>query len=253
MDVENTVAIVTGASSGVGAETAVKLAQLGVKVVVNYATSKAGADATVARIVELGGEAISVQADVSDNAQCVNLVEQAVARFGQLNILINNAGTTTFVDHSELDLLSDDIWQRTLNTNLLGPFYMSRAALPELIKQGGGDIVMTSSTAGLNANGSSIAYCASKAGLNSLTKTLAKAMGKHNVRVNAICPGLIDGKWSREGRGDNWQAVENFVKQNSALGKVSTPEDIADSILSVVSGSDLLTAQIIVVDGGFAI
>ena len=253
MDVKNTVAIVTGASSGVGAETAVKLAQLGAKVAVNYVQSKAGADATVARIVALGGEAISVQADVSDNTQCVNLVKQTVARFGQLNILINNAGTTTFVDHRELDLLSDDIWQKTLSTNLMGPFYMSRAALPELIKQGGGDIVMTSSTAGLNANGSSIAYCASKAGLNSLTKTLAKAMGEHNVRVNAICPGLIDGKWSREGRGDSWQAVEAFVKQNAALGKVSTPEDIADSILSVVCGSDLLTAQIIVVDGGFAI
>jgi 3-oxoacyl-[acyl-carrier protein] reductase len=138
MDLHNKVAIVTGSSSGVGAETAFKLASQGAKVVVNYASSKAGADATVARIVAAGKEAICFQADVSDNSQCLALVEAAVDHFGQLDILVNNAGTTSFVAHKALDLLSDDIWQSTLGINLLGPFYMSRAALPEMAKQGGG-------------------------------------------------------------------------------------------------------------------
>jgi 3-oxoacyl-[acyl-carrier protein] reductase len=253
MDIHNKVAIVTGSSSGVGAETAFKLASLGAKVVVNYASSKAGADATVARIVAAGYEAICFQADVSDNSQCLALVQAAVDHFGRLDILVNNAGTTSFVAHKELDLLSDDIWQSTLGTNLLGPFYMSRAALPQMSKQGGGEIVMTSSIAGLTTHGSSIAYCASKAGLNSLTITLAKALGEHNVRVNAICPGLIDGSWGSEGWGEGWEEAKAYTESQSALGKVATPSDIAESILSVITGTDLMTGQVITVDSGFVI
>lgn len=252
MDIQNKVAIVTGASSGVGAETAVKLARLGAKVVVNYAKSRDGAEATVARIHNDGGEAVCFQADVSDNAQCLALVQEAVERYGQLNILVNNAGTTTYVDHKNLDALSDDIWKSTLGTNLMGPFYMSRAALPELIKQGGGDIVMTSSIAGLTTHGSSIAYCASKAALNSMTKTLANAMGEHRVRVNAICPGLIDGSWGSDGWGENWEVAKTVTRSSSALDQLALPEDIADSIISVISGTDLMTAQIITVDSGFS-
>ncbi|MEH6605338.1 MAG: SDR family NAD(P)-dependent oxidoreductase [Pseudomonadales bacterium] len=253
MDIQGKVAIVTGASSGVGADVAVQLAALGAKVIVNYANSLGGAQATVERIEEAGGAAFIMRADVSDDSQCVALVKSAIDHFGRLDILVNNAGTTTFVDHKALDLLTDDIWQSTLDINLMGPFYMSRAALPEMIKQGGGEIVMTSSIAGLTTNGSSIAYCASKAALNSLTRTLAKAIGPHNVRVNAICPGLIDGSWGEEGWGDNWENAKAFATAASPLGKVATPSDIADSILSVITGSDLMTGQIITVDSGFVL
>jgi 3-oxoacyl-[acyl-carrier protein] reductase len=251
VDIQDKVAIVTGASSGVGAETAVKLAGLGAKVVVNYAHSITGAEETVARIVEAGGEAVCFQADVSDNDQCIALVQQAIECYGQLDILINNAGTTTFVEHKNLDQLGDEIWQSTLGTNLLGPFYMCRAALAELKKRGGGEVVMTSSIAGLSTHGSSIAYCASKAALNNMTLTLARVMGESNVRVNAICPGLIQGKWSVEGRGEQWGAVKEFTENQSALGKVAKPEDIADSILAVILGSDLMTGQIVTIDAGF--
>lgn len=253
MNIEGKVAIVTGSSSGVGAETAIQLAALGAKVIVNYANSKAGAEATVARIKSAEGDAVYHQADVSDKASCEALVAKAVETYGQLDILVNNAGTTTFIEHSELDQLSDDIWQSTLGTNLLGPFYMSRAALPEMIKSGGGEIVMTSSIAGLTTEGSSIAYCASKAALNSMTKTLAKVMGEHNVRVNAICPGLIEGKWSIEGRGDQFQAVKDFCINHSALGKVATCADIAESLVAVIQGSDLMTGQIITIDAGYSL
>ena len=253
MDLKDKVALVTGSSSGVGAETAVQMAALGARVVVNYANSKSGAEVTVARIREAGGEAICVQADVSDEAQCQALVAAAVSEFGKLDVLVNNAGTTTFVDHKALDLLSDDIWQSTLGTNLLGPFYMTRAALPEFIKQGGGEVVMTSSIAGLTTNGSSIAYCASKAGVNSMTKTLAKALGEHKVRVNAICPGLIDGKWGSEGWGESWEDVKAFARAATPLNAITTPADIADSIVSLVTGSDLVTGQVITIDGGFSL
>jgi 3-oxoacyl-[acyl-carrier protein] reductase len=253
MEVANKVAIVTGASSGIGAETAVKLAQLGAKVVINYARSEAGAQQTLSRVREAGSQGLVVQADVQDNSACVALVQAAVEHFGQLDILVNNAGTTTHLEHKALDLLSDDIWQSTLGTNLMGPFYMSRAALGELKKQGGGEIVMTSSIAGLTTNGSSIAYCASKAALNSLTRTLAKAMGEHKVRVNAICPGLIDGDWASEGWGENWQSVKAFAQGQSPLGAIASPADAADGIVSVITGSDLVTGQLITLDGGFTL
>jgi len=253
VDLDNKVAIITGASSGVGAALARKLAANDVKVVVNYARSKAGAEATVAAVEAAGGQAIKFRADVSDDLQCIALVQKTIEEYGQLDILVNNAGTTTYVEHKNLDLLSDAVWESTLRTNLMGPFYMSRAALPELIKRGGGEIVMTSSIAGLTTNGSSMAYCASKAALNSLTRTLAKAIGEHNVRVNAICPGLINGKWASEGWGERWEDVIAFAEGSAPLGKVSTPEDIADSIMSVITGTDLMTGQIITVDGGFTI
>jgi len=253
MELDGKVAIVTGASSGVGAALAIKLAAQNVKVAVNYARSKEGAASTVKHIEDAGGEAFLFKADVSDDLQCIALVQKAVEQYGQLDILANNAGTTTYVEHKNLDLLSDAVWESTLGTNLMGPFYMTRAALPELIKQGGGEVVMTSSIAGLTTNGSSMAYCASKAALNSLTKTLAKAVGEHNIRVNAICPGLINGKWASEGWGERWQDIIDFATAAAPLGKVSTPEDIADSIISVITGTDLVTGQIITVDGGFSI
>ena len=253
MELNSKVAIVTGSSSGVGAAAAIKLAAQNVKVMVNYANSKGGAEDTVKTILAAGGEAIAFKADVSDDLQCIALVKKTIAEFGQLDILVNNAGTTTYVEHKNLDLLSDAIWESTLGTNLMGPFYMTRAALPELMKQGGGEVVMTSSIAGLTTNGSSMAYCASKAALNSLTRTLAKAIGEHNVRVNAICPGLINGKWASEGWGEHFQDVIAFAEGAAPLGKVATPEDIADSLISVITGTDLMTGQIITVDGGFTI
>ncbi|MEH6582545.1 MAG: SDR family NAD(P)-dependent oxidoreductase [Halioglobus sp.] len=253
MDTLNKVAIITGSSSGVGAEVAVQLAGLGAKVVINYANSREGAEKTLARVREAGGEGICFQADVKDNAQCVALVAAAVSEFGQLDILVNNAGTTTHLDHKALDLLSDDIWETTLGTNLMGPFYMSRAAVPELTKQGGGEIVMTSSIAGLTTNGSSIAYCASKAALNSLTRTLAKSLGEHQIRVNAVCPGLIDGSWASDGWGESWEDVKEFARGITPLSVIATPADVADSIISIITGSDVMTGQLITLDGGFTI
>jgi 3-oxoacyl-[acyl-carrier protein] reductase len=252
MKLKNKVALITGASSGVGAQTAIKLAKQGVFVVINYANNKSGAERTLSQIYFVGNKAATYQADVKDDKQCQALVNFVIEKFGRLDIVINNAGTTNFVPHNELDQLTEDIWHNTLNTNLLGPFYISRAAQPHLAKHGG-EIVMTSSIAGLTTHGSSIAYCASKAGLNSLTKTLAKALGEQNIRVNAICPGLIDGEWSAQGWGEHWQAAKDHTLAASALKRISTPEDIADSIISVLTGSDNMTGQIITLDSGLTL
>jgi 3-oxoacyl-[acyl-carrier protein] reductase len=253
MDPRGKVAIVTGASSGVGSEVAVQLAELGASVVINYANTLTGAEETAERVKAAGGESVIQQADVSSDDQCRALVAKAVDTFGQLDILVNNAGTTTYVEHKALDQLSDDIWESTMGTNLMGPFYMTRAAVPELAKQGGGEVVMTSSVAGLTSYGSSMAYCCSKAALNSMTRNLAKALGEHNIRVNAICPGLIDGRWAREGWGDAWNDVKAMVEAQAPLGVVSTPVDVARSIVSVITGTDVMTGQIITLDGGFTI
>lgn len=253
MQISGKVAIVTGSSSGVGQETAHQLAERGAKVVINYARSEEGARETLARVEEAGGEAIIVRADVSDDAQCRALVQAAVEAYGQLDILVNNAGTTTYVEHKALDLLTDDVWHSTLNTNLLGPFYMTRAAAPELVRQGGGEVVMTSSIAAFTSGGSSIAYCASKAGLNSLTLCLARALGEQNIRINAVCPGLLNGSWAREGWGDAWENVKAQVEDRAALGKMAFPKDVADAIVSLISGSDLVTGELMTLDAGFSL
>ena len=177
--------------------------------------------------------------------------------FGQLDMRINNAGTTTFVPHDQLDALTEDIWLRTLRVNLIGAFMMSREAAPHIEAAGGGEIVMTSSIASMTANGSSIAYCASKAGMNSLTRTLAKTLGKKKIRVNAVLPGLIDGDWAFNtwggGDAEQYEGLKKVFADQTPLGHVTTPEDVADVILSIVTGSDYVTGQLVTIDSGFTL
>lgn len=249
MDVNGRSAIVTGASSGVGAATARQLADLGCAVLVNYASSVDKAEAVAEDCRSRGVDAFAHQADVSDDAACVAMVEAAVERFGRLDVLINNAGTTEFVAHHDLAGMRDDAWDRILAVNLKGPFFCTRAAETHLKADGGGEVVMTSSVAGLAGVGSSIAYCASKAGLNNLVVTLARVMGPE-VRVNAVAPGFIDGEWLQEGLGDGFDAVRDMYAAQALTGKVSTPDDVAEAILSLVTGSDQVTGNVLAVEGG---
>ncbi len=257
MEVSGKVALITGSSSGVGAALAHQLAQAGAKVVINYSRSKEGADTTCEGIKRCGGEAIVVQGDVSNPDDCQRLVDSAVEAFGALDILVNNAGTTSFVPHHELDQLTEEIWLRTLQVNLMGAFFMSRAAVPHLKAAGGGEIVMTSSIAGVSTNGSSIAYCASKAGMNSLTCTLAKTLGSDRIRVNAVLPGLIDGEWAfgtwGGGDDDQYAGLKKMFEDRTPLAHVVTPEDVADAIRSIITGSDYVTGQLITIDSGFTL
>ena len=257
MDVAGRAVLITGASSGVGAALAEKLAAMGARVVVNYSRSEEAANAVISRISEAGGQALAIQADVSEESDCKRLVSATIEHFGQLDALVNNAGTTTFIPHDQLDALTEDIWLRTLRVNLIGAFMMSREAAPHIDAAGGGEIIMTSSIASMTANGSSIAYCASKAGMNSLTRTLAKTLGKKRIRVNAVLPGLIDGDWAFKtwggGDAEQYDGLKKMFSDQTPLGHVVTPEDVADSILALITGSDYVTGQLVTIDSGFTL
>jgi 3-oxoacyl-[acyl-carrier protein] reductase len=249
MELRGKAAIVTGSGTGVGRSTALALAAQGCDVVVNYSRSEEAAKQVAALARDAGVRSIAVKADVSDDEQCRSMVGDAQDAFGRLDILVNNAGTTSFVTHSDLEAMTSDAWDRILGVNLKGPFFMARAAEAALKADGGGHIVNVSSVAGVYGTGSSIAYCASKAGLNNLTVTLARVMGPE-VQVNTVCPGFIDGEWLRGGMGENFESIKSRVEGTSMLNAVCTPDDVRDAIVAFITGSRLVTAQIMVVDGG---
>lgn len=249
MELSGKGAIVTGAGTGVGRATALALARAGCSVAVNYSRSKDAAEAVAAEATSHGVEAIAVQADVANDDDCRRLVQVALDTFGRLDVLVNNAGTTSFIPHHDLDAVTAETWQSIMGVNLIGPFQMARAAAAALKDDGGGQIVNVSSVAGVYGTGSSIPYCASKAGLNNLTVTLARVLGPE-VQVNTVCPGFIDGSWLQEGFGDAFESIKQSVVKRSLLGAVSTPDDIKDAIFGFLLGSRLTTGELLVVDGG---
>ncbi|HSM66438.1 MAG TPA: SDR family NAD(P)-dependent oxidoreductase [Ilumatobacteraceae bacterium] len=250
MELSGKAAIVTGAGTGVGRATALALAAAGCDVVVNYSRSEAAAEAVAAEAAETGVRAIAVQANVADDGDCRRLVEAATEAFGRLDVLVNNAGTTSFIPHDDLEAVTAETWQSILGVNLIGPFQMARAAATALKADGGGQIVNISSVAGVYGTGSSIPYCASKAGLNNLTVTLARVMGPE-VQVNTVCPGFIDGSWLQEGFGDAFDAIKQAVVDRTLLDAVCTPDDVKDAVFGFLLGSKLTTGEILVVDGGY--
>ena len=249
---EGRAAIITGSGTGVGRATALQLGQLGCSVLINYRSSREEAERTADDAGALGVKAIPFEADVADDAACRGMVEAAVGAFGRLDVLINNAGTTRFIAHSDFDAVSQDDWDRVLAVNVRGPFQCSRAARSALAAEDGGEIVNVSSVAGIRAVGSSIPYCASKAALNNLTLTLARSMAP-KIRVNAVAPGFITGRWLEAGLGEGYEPMKAAFEQKAPLGKVCDPDDVADAILSLVTGSDLVTGQILACEGGLLI
>jgi ketoreductase RED2 len=236
------VVIVTGSSSGIGEATARLFDELGAHVVVNSSTSRE-AGVEVARSLANG---LYVQADVSDAEQSAALVEQTIERYGRLDILVNNAGFTQVIAHEDLDAVSDKLFERILDVNLVGPFRLSKLALPHLRRSGSGSIVNVSSIAGIRPTGSSVPYATSKAALNHLTLLLANALGPE-VRVNAVAPGLVRTPWT-----DGWGALHDAMETRSALGRSGLPAEIA-SVIVDVSGSSYLTGQVVLVDGGLCL
>ena len=249
MNLEGKAAIVTGAGTGVGQQTAIRLAEQGCSVLVNYQNSREGAEQTATECEKRGVKALAVRADVSQDKDCRAMVAEAEKAFDRLDVLINNAGYTKFVAHDNLDGLDPEDWQKILNVNLMGPFLCARAARSLLEAGDGGEIVMTSSVAGLVGMGSSIAYCASKAGLNNLTVTLARALAP-KIRVNAIAPCFIDGKWLKEGFGEAYENIRDAMIERTPLRRVATTESVAEGILSILMGPDLMTGHIIPHEGG---
>jgi 3-oxoacyl-[acyl-carrier protein] reductase len=252
MELEGRAALVTGGGTGVGRATALELARRGCSVAVNYSRSADDAERAAAEARALGVRALAVQADVSDDAQCRSLVETTLAELGRLDALVQSAGVTVFVPHADLEKLQAQDWERLMAVNVLGAFQCARAARGPLEQAGEGEIVNVSSVAGIAGVGSSIPYCASKAALNNLTLTLARALAP-KIRVNAVAPGFITGRWLAGGLGDAYDAVKGAMEARAPLGRVCDPEDVAAAILSLITGSDLVTGQILAVDGGMLI
>lgn len=253
MELKNAVCIVTGSASGIGAASAILLAGRGARVVINYRKSGDAARATLKACedagAQFGGEALLVQADVAQDADCRRMAQMALEKWGRIDALINNAGATKFADHANLDALSAEDFLRIYSVNVVGSYQMVRACAPALKKSGRGAVVNVSSIAGKNGMGSSIAYAASKGALNTLTLSLARVLGPE-IRVNAVCPGMVDTKWLREGYGLRFAAMEARYRQGTPLGRPGTPEEVAAVIVWLIEGADLITGDTIMVDSG---
>ena len=243
-DLTDRVALVTGSSSGIGAAVAETFARRGVHVVVNSVSSVTEGQLLAARLPG----ATYIQADVADPAQATRLVDETIEQHGRLDIVVNNAGTTTVIPHHDLDAATTEIWERLLAVNVLGPWNVIQAAVPHLRATGDGTILNITSVAGVRPVGSSIPYAVSKAALNHLTVLLANALGPE-IRVHAIAPGLIDTPWTQD---DNWNAVRDAVRQNAPLRRSGTPADVADACVGLL-GTRYATGQVLVVDGGLAL
>lgn len=240
------VALVTGSATGVGRASAVRFAKHGYDVVVNYSKSEDEARETCEMVSAMGQQALLFQCDISDEALVSKMVAHIDETFGRLDVLVNNAGCTFPVPHDQLDEMSTDKWDRILDVNVKGTFFVTRVCVPLLRKGTKASVVNVSSVAGLAGMGSSIAYCASKGAINTMTKSLARVLAPE-IRVNAVCPGPIDTRWLRD-----WLSEEQITEFTSQypIPRCSTPEDIADTIDYLARGTSMTTGQCLVVDGG---
>jgi 3-oxoacyl-[acyl-carrier protein] reductase len=241
---EGQVALVTGGGTGIGRGISLAFAREGGLVAVNYSKSKDKAAETVARIAAAGGRAMALQADVSNEADVRRLVESVVTEWGRLDILVNNAGWTRRTPHSDLEALTDEIWQKTLGVNVLGAWYCVKHAIPQMQRQGAGVIINVTSVAAFHGKGSSMAYAASKAALTSLTRSLARAFGP-TVRVNNLAPGLVETSFV------DWPPGE----YEAGRREVSTPDlpsvdDLAEAALYLAADAKATTGTTLFVDGG---
>lgn len=251
MTLKDKVCIVTGAATGIGAATALRLAERGARIVVNYSKSETEAKATLAQCEAKGAEAILAKGDVSSDEDCRAIAAAALSRWGRIDVLINNAGRTKFAHHHELDALSADDFLQIYKVNVVGAYQMIRACEPHMRKAGKGSVVNVSSIAGITGVGSSVAYAASKGALNTLTKSLARALGPE-IRVNAVCPGFVGTRWFSDHFDEKkFQAMVEEQERITPLHRSGTAEDIATAIVFFAGeGSGHITGETLLTDAG---
>jgi 3-oxoacyl-[acyl-carrier protein] reductase len=244
------VAIVTGSATGVGAAAAIMLAERNCNVVINYTRSKDEAEATAAECRSKGVEALTFQADVSEDAQCRAMVQAAVDAWGRVDYLINNAARTKFNPFPNMEGVTKQDFLDIYAVNVVGAYQMIRAVEPVMRKLGKGAIVNDSSIGGVTGIASSIPYAASKAALNLMTKSLAHVLGPE-IRINTVVPGMIQTRWLQGGLGDeDYQKMLAATAAGLPLKKVATAEEIAEVLVWFLEGAALVTGETLIVDSG---
>jgi 3-oxoacyl-[acyl-carrier protein] reductase len=254
MELNGRVALVTGGAGGIGGTAVRRLAKAGISgIAINYRKSSKEAEDLAGEIERDGVKAIAIQADVQNDAQVRGLIGKIEDHFGRLDVLINNAGVTHWVKLSDLEGLTDPIWDEILDVNVKGAFRCARAAA-KLLKENHGMIVNVSSISGVLAPStiSSLAYGTAKAALIYMTKGLAVAMAP-NVRVNCVAPAFTDTPWMSQHFGADYQEVIAKASAGYPLQRIASPEDIAGAILGLITGGDFVTGQTLIVDGGLSL
>ena len=243
------VALITGGGTGVGAATSQQLARKGYDLLINYSRSGDEAEATAAACRAAGADVLVVQGDVSRDGDCRALAQAAVARWGRLDALVNNAGISVFGEAAAWDALDAEVFQRILAVNTLGTFQMVRACV-EPLKQSRGSVVNVSSVAGALGVGSSMPYIASKGAVNAMTLHLARALAPA-VRVNAVCPGLITTRWFVRGVGQQgYEAGLQRYEAGVPLERACSADDVAEAIVWLVDGAKTVTGELLLLDSG---
>jgi 3-oxoacyl-[acyl-carrier protein] reductase len=244
------VCVITGSSSGIGAATAILFSQRGWDVCVNYSKDAKPAERIAASCREHGADVLIERADVSQDNQCAELARRITAHFGRCDALVNNAGTTKFVDLNDLHGISAADFQNIYAVNVVGPFQMIRAFAPLLRNSPNAAVVNISSIAPLIGGGSSVAYIASKGALNALSLVLARTLGPE-IRVNVVAPGMVDSPWLRNGLGpERFEAMLRNYESASALSSLVLPEEVAETVYYLGAVASKTTGEVHLVDGG---
>ncbi|WP_429309626.1 SDR family NAD(P)-dependent oxidoreductase [Paenibacillus mucilaginosus] len=243
MNLQGKSALVTGGGTGIGRAVSLALADRGAAVAVNYSRSQSEAEETVREIVERGGRAIAVRADVSIDAEVREMAAAAAEALGGLDILVNNASITRHIALDDLEAAEDEVWDTLFAVNVKGMFYCARAAAPFLKRSGQGAIVNVGSIAGSTGLGSSLPYAVSKAAVHGLTRSLARALAP-DIRVSCAAPGAVETRW--------WAGREERMRQLAGhlpLQRITTPEEVAELVVTLI-GLESMTGQVVTLDGG---
>ncbi len=240
------IALVTGASRGIGKAIAMELAERGATVIVNYSGSEEKAQQTVSEIKKNGGEAVAVKCDVADFAACEKLAKDVIGRYGRLDILVNNAGITR---DGLIMKMSEQDFDSVMDTNLKGTYNMIRHFSRWFLKQKSGRIINIASVSGVIGNAGQANYSASKAGVIGLTRAVARELSGRGICINAVAPGFIDTDMTRQMSEDSKKGIEAMIP----MGHMGKPEDVARLVGFLADEAEYITGQVICVDGGMAI
>jgi len=244
------VALVTGASSGIGRAAAVALAQAGFDIVINYSRSEQAARESANLAQAKGAKTLLFQCDVSDDSSVRKMLAAVEREFGRLDALVNNAGITTNVKPSDFEAMTAEEWDRVFAVNVRGIFQVTRASVP-LLKVARGSIVNTASIVGLRPGPQPLPYAASKAAVVSLTKLLALNLAPE-IRVNAVAPGWIEGEWMERMLKEKYEELFTRRAKSTPLRRCATPDDVAEVIVNLLTNNRFVNGEIVVVDGGYS-